>query len=62
MLGQLQQHPLTRQIPVIVCTVLPERDIAQLLGANGFLRKPVSRETFLEALDRQLELLDQEHP
>jgi CheY-like chemotaxis protein len=51
-LGRLRQHPLTSHIPVVVCTILVEEDLALSLGAAGFLRKPVSREAFLEALDR----------
>ncbi len=38
---------------VIVCTVLAQREVAIALGADDFLRKPVSRQAFLEALDRQ---------
>lgn len=51
-LGRLRQHPLTGHIPVVVCTILVEEDLALSLGASGFVRKPVSREAFLEALDR----------
>jgi CheY-like chemotaxis protein len=53
-LGRLRQHPLTSGIPVIVCTVLPERDLAIALGARGFLPKPVTRQALLEALERAL--------
>lgn len=51
-LGRLRQHPLTSHIPVVVCTILVEEDLAFSLGASSFVRKPVSREAFLEALDR----------
>ncbi len=51
-LSQLHQHPLTRHIPVIVCTVMPQEALALSLGASGFLRKPVTRQAFLTALDR----------
>jgi len=54
-LAQLQQHPQTERIPVIVCTVLPQKDLATFLGASAFLRKPVTRPAFLEALDRALQ-------
>ena len=53
-LGRLRQHPLTSSIPVIICTVLPERDLALALGASGFLPKPVTRQALLEALERAL--------
>jgi CheY-like chemotaxis protein len=49
-LGRLCQHPLTEHIPVIVCTVLPEERLALSLGACAFVRKPVSRQAFLNAL------------
>jgi CheY-like chemotaxis protein len=51
-LGRLRQHPLTSTLPVIVCTILPERDLALALGATGFLPKPVTRQALLEALER----------
>jgi CheY-like chemotaxis protein len=51
-LGRLRQHPLTSQIPIVVCTILAEEELALSLGASGFIRKPVSRESFLHALDR----------
>jgi CheY-like chemotaxis protein len=54
-LSQLRQHPLTGEIPVIVCTILAQKALALSLGASAFLRKPVTRQAFLEALDRQVE-------
>lgn len=55
MLQRLQQHPATAGIPIIVCTILAQREMAHLLGAAGFLKKPVAREEFLAALDQQVE-------
>jgi CheY-like chemotaxis protein len=52
-LGRLRQHPLTSHIPFIVCTILMEEKLAFLLGASAFLRKPVTRQAFLDALDAQ---------
>ncbi len=57
LLGHLREHPKTRGVPVIVCSILPEEQLALALGAAAFLRKPVSRAAFLAALDRQAELL-----
>jgi len=54
LLGRLRQHPLSSHIPVIVCTILPEKELALSLGASGFLEKPVSREAFIHALDQHL--------
>jgi CheY-like chemotaxis protein len=50
-LGALRQDPLTRGIPVVVCTILPQEELALSLGACAFVLKPVSREQFLAALD-----------
>jgi CheY-like chemotaxis protein len=49
-LRDLKADPRTRQIPVIVVSVLdrPEKGLA--LGADGYLVKPVSRERLLAAL------------
>jgi CheY-like chemotaxis protein len=56
-LGQLRAHPDTASIPVIVCTILAQGELAYALGAAEFIRKPVSRDALLTALDRQLDLL-----
>jgi CheY-like chemotaxis protein len=54
-LGRLKQDPHTAHIPVLVCTVLPQEELAHYLGASAFLSKPVNRQTFLTALDGQME-------
>lgn len=41
-----------RETPVIVCSVLPERALAEELGVTDFLLKPVTRPSLLAALDR----------
>jgi CheY-like chemotaxis protein len=51
-LGRLRQHPLTEHIPVLVCTISPQEALALSLGASAFLRKPVKRQAFLNALDQ----------
>jgi len=60
LLGRLHEHPQTRDIPIVVCTVLPQEQLASSLGAAAFIRKPVSRQAFLSALDHQLDLLSRE--
>jgi CheY-like chemotaxis protein len=54
-LSQLRQHPQTSRIPVVVCTILAQEALALSLGASAFIRKPVTRQALLEALDRQFE-------
>ena len=54
-LGRLREHPQTRHIPVVVCTILAQKELALALGAAGFLRKPFTREALLEELDQQME-------
>ncbi len=53
-LSSLRQHPKTAETPVIVCTILPQKPLALSLGADDFLRKPVTRQDFLAALDDQV--------
>ena len=52
LLGRLREHPATHHIPVIICTVLPQADLALTLGAAEFLRKPISRAALLAALEK----------
>ena len=53
-LDRLHQHPKTGHIPTVVCTILPQEQLAMDLGATGFIRKPISRHAFLSVLNRQL--------
>lgn len=52
-LGWLRQQPATVQTPIIVCTILAQEELALSLGASAFIRKPVTRQMFLAALDQQ---------
>jgi len=56
LLGRLREHPKTRDVPVIICTILPQEQLALALGAAAFIRKPISRSALLAALDRQVGL------
>jgi CheY-like chemotaxis protein len=58
MLGRLRQHPSTANIPIVVCTILAQREMARLLGASAFVKKPVTRQAFLAALDRQMQAME----
>ena len=53
-MGRLRQHPLTGVTPIVVCTILPERELALTLGATDFLPKPVTRQALLQTLRRAL--------
>jgi CheY-like chemotaxis protein len=59
-LGRLRSHPSTSAIPVVVCTILAQEELALSLGASGFLLKPITRQALLEELDRQAALLEKE--
>jgi CheY-like chemotaxis protein len=51
-LGRLRRHPDTAHIAVVICTILPQEDLALSLGASGFLRKPVTPERILSAVEQ----------
>ncbi|MCL6429968.1 MAG: response regulator [Anaerolineae bacterium] len=51
-LQRLRTRPETASIPVIVCSVFNDPELALSLGASSFLSKPVRREEFLGALRR----------
>jgi CheY-like chemotaxis protein len=56
LLTQLFETPRTRDIPVIVCSVVSDTDLALALGASICLRKPIQRPDFIRALDQALSL------
>jgi CheY-like chemotaxis protein len=51
-LRRLASDPATSHVPIIMCSVLPERSLALTLGVREFLDKPVRREALLDALER----------
>ncbi len=59
LLAELRQQSQTRRIPIIVCTILPQKDLALALGAADLIQKPVSRQDFIAALDQQMEAIPQ---
>jgi CheY-like chemotaxis protein len=52
LLMQLHEDPATRPIPIIVCSVVREEELALALGAALHLPKPVEPRRFVEALDQ----------
>lgn len=51
-LQKLKGDPATRPIPVIMCSVLQNPDLARSLGAEAYLCKPISQASLLAILDR----------
>ncbi|MBN1217859.1 MAG: response regulator [Anaerolineae bacterium] len=51
-LQTLQTDPQTQHIPVIVCSVWDEPELAFSLGAADFLKKPITQKDLLAALTR----------
>lgn len=47
---ELKGGEATRDVPVLICSVLDEPDVATSLGAAGYLRKPVDQPQLLAAL------------
>jgi CheY-like chemotaxis protein len=54
LLGRLREHPDLRDVPILVCTILPQEQLAVTLGAAGLIRKPVNRTALLAALNHQM--------
>ncbi len=56
LLQRLRAQPDTANVPIIVCSVFNDPQLAYSLGASMFLLKPTEREQVLEAL-KQLDLI-----
>lgn len=53
-LQRFKNHPATAEIPVLICSVLEMEELAQSLGADGYLKKPPTRDEFLALLGEWL--------
>ncbi len=51
LLQVLLNQPDTQHIPVIVCSVLKQKELALSLGATAFLKKPISEQSLLSVLE-----------
>jgi CheY-like chemotaxis protein len=51
LLQTLLTQPTTNSVPIIVCSVLRQKELALSLGAAAFLEKPVSEESLLSVLN-----------
>ncbi len=58
----LLNQPDTRHIPIVVCSVLKQKDLALSLGATAFLEKPVTEQALLTVLGALEPGRDQEVP
>jgi len=50
-LQKLAHDPRTADVPIVICSVLDHEELALMLGATIFLKKPVMREALLNALE-----------
>jgi CheY-like chemotaxis protein len=55
-LADLKENESTRLIPVIVCTIVSDRERAMRLGAADYLNKPILEADLLQALEKALSL------
>ena len=53
-LRAIRENPDTQDVPVIVQTVVNEKNFAYALGATGYLKKPVRRHDLAAALQLSL--------
>ncbi len=51
-LQELKSDPGTRHIPVIVCTMINQKERASQLGASDYLLKPILEEDLIQAIQR----------
>ncbi len=51
-LKELKQHPLCKHIPVIIVSIVDEKNLGFSLGAVDYFVKPVNREELVQALEQ----------
>lgn len=51
LLQTLLHQPGTRHIPIVVCSVLKQKELALSLGATAFLEKPVTKQALLSVFN-----------
>jgi CheY-like chemotaxis protein len=53
-LKALKLDPLTRDIPVIICTLVNDQEKGYRLGASGYLIKPILQEDLQRVIQKTL--------
>lgn len=61
-LAQLSEHPFSKSIPIIVCSVVREEELAFALGATAYIPKPVRRRQFVRVLTQLLSQVGRAEP
>jgi len=51
-LKELKRHPLCRHIPIVIVSIIDEKNLGFSLGAVDYFVKPVNKEDLLQALNR----------
>jgi CheY-like chemotaxis protein len=51
-LSRFKHHQTLGRLPVIICSVLPQKNLAASLGAADFIQKPIQRDTFINAIEK----------
>jgi CheY-like chemotaxis protein len=51
-LQRLRSAEPTKTVPVLICSVLDETEIAYTLGASDYLHKPVTQDALLVKVER----------
>jgi CheY-like chemotaxis protein len=54
-LQSLKLDPRTRDVPVIICSVVDDPELGHALGASAYLTKPIARPALLQALTTVLQ-------
>ena len=49
---ELKSHPLCKHIPIVIVSIVDEKNLGFSLGAVDYFVKPVNRDDLIEALDR----------
>jgi CheY-like chemotaxis protein len=53
LLSRIRQVYKAGEVAIVVCSILPQEGLAQALGADAFLQKPVLPKDFIHLLDQQ---------